>query len=125
MRVAILAVGRMKQGPERELCARYLDRAQAGGKTLGLSGFAVSEIPESRAASSASRKSEEARALTEVLGGTPVRIALDERGSTLSSDDFARKLGRWRDDGRQGCDVDGHGRTSSLGCRIGEPRQPA
>ncbi|MEP7239936.1 MAG: 23S rRNA (pseudouridine(1915)-N(3))-methyltransferase RlmH [Devosia sp.] len=102
MRIAILAVGRMKQGPERELCARYLDRAQAGGKTLGLSGFAVAEIPESRAGSSGARKTEEARALTELLAATSVRVALDERGNTLSSDDFARKLGRWRDDGRQG-----------------------
>jgi 23S rRNA (pseudouridine1915-N3)-methyltransferase len=60
MRVGIVAVGRMKQGPERELVARYLERAVATGKALGLTGFAVSELTESRAGSTASRKAEEA-----------------------------------------------------------------
>ena len=32
MRITIAAVGRMKAGPERELVARYLDRATGGGK---------------------------------------------------------------------------------------------
>lgn len=98
MRVLILAVGRMKQGPERELVARYLDRAVAGGKTLGLTGFSVTELIESRAGSPASRKAEEARALTAALPGGIV-VALDERGKTVGSEDFARRLGRWRDDG--------------------------
>ena len=51
----------MKQGPERELVARYLDRAVASGKPLGLSGFSVTELTESRAGSAASRKAEEAK----------------------------------------------------------------
>jgi 23S rRNA (pseudouridine1915-N3)-methyltransferase len=99
LRVAILAVGRMKQGPERELVARYLDRAVASGKTLGLTGFAVTELNESRAGSSASRKVEEAKALSAQMPAGLV-VALDERGKTLGSDDFARRLGRWRDDGK-------------------------
>jgi 23S rRNA (pseudouridine1915-N3)-methyltransferase len=97
--VGILAVGRMKQGPERELCARYLERAAAGGRSLGLSGFAVAEFPESRAGSPATRKSEEAKALTTQLPSGIV-VALDEHGKTQSSEDFARRLGRWRDDGK-------------------------
>ena len=67
MRVLILAVGRMKQGPERELVARYLDRAVAAGKPLGLTGFSVTELTESRAGSAAARKTEEAKALTAQL----------------------------------------------------------
>ncbi|MGN6156457.1 MAG: 23S rRNA (pseudouridine(1915)-N(3))-methyltransferase RlmH, partial [Devosia sp.] len=63
MRVGIVAIGRMKQGPERELVARYLDRAKAGGKALGLTGFAVTELPESRASAATARKAEEARAI--------------------------------------------------------------
>ena len=43
MRVGIVAIGRMKQGPERELVARYLDRATASGKALGLTNFAVAD----------------------------------------------------------------------------------
>ena len=58
MRVNIVAIGRMKQGPERELVARYLDRASSCGKPLALTGFAVSELPESRAGSAAARKTD-------------------------------------------------------------------
>lgn len=101
MRISILAVGRMKQGPERELVARYLDRAVASGKSLGLTGFAVTEFTESRASSAAARKTEEARALHDHLPGPVTLVTLDERGAAMGSEDFAKKLGRWRDDGAQ------------------------
>ncbi|MBI4923060.1 MAG: 23S rRNA (pseudouridine(1915)-N(3))-methyltransferase RlmH [Devosia nanyangense] len=100
MRVGIVALGRMKQGPERELVARYLERAVNGGRTLGLTGFAITELSESRAGSAASRKSEEAKAIAAHLPEGGLVIALDERGKTLGSDDLARRIGRWRDDGK-------------------------
>lgn len=99
MRIDICAVGRMKQGPERELAARYLERAAAAGRTLGLSGFIVSEIAESRASSAAARKSEEGRALAEQAAGT-VLVALDEHGRSMGSAEFAQRIARWRDEGR-------------------------
>jgi 23S rRNA (pseudouridine1915-N3)-methyltransferase len=89
----------MKQGPERELVARYLDRAQASGRPLALTGFEVIELPESRASSPAARKTDEARALRAALPEGIV-IALDERSKSQSSEAFARQLARWRDDGR-------------------------
>ncbi|MEO8757440.1 MAG: 23S rRNA (pseudouridine(1915)-N(3))-methyltransferase RlmH [Devosia sp.] len=101
MRIGIVAIGRMKQGPERELVARYLDRAIATGKSLGLTNFAVTELNESRAGSPASRKAEEAKAITAALPANGLVLALDERGKTLGSDDFAQRLSRWRDDGKQ------------------------
>ncbi len=101
MRITVLAVGRMKQGPERELVARYLDRAVAGGKALGLTGFTTTELPESRAGSASARKAEEARAIRGQLPDNGITIVLDERGKTLSSDEFAKRLARWRDDGKQ------------------------
>ena len=100
MRVGIVAIGRMKQGPERELVARYLERAIGVGKSLGLTSFAVSEINESRAGSAAARKTEEAKAIAAQLPDNSLVVALDERGKTLGSDDFARRVGRWRDDGK-------------------------
>lgn len=100
MRVAILAVGRMKQGPERELVARYLDRAVASGKALGLTGFSVTELNESRAGSAAARKTEEAKSLAAQLPEGGVVVALDERGKSVGSEDFARRVARWRDDGK-------------------------
>lgn len=97
--MAIAAVGRMKAGPERELVARYLDRATGGGKPLALTGFDIIEMNESRASSSASRKSEEARALRAALPDGMV-VALDERGKSITSEGFSSQILRWRDDGR-------------------------
>jgi 23S rRNA (pseudouridine1915-N3)-methyltransferase len=99
MKIVITAIGRMKQGPERELVARYLERAAATGKSLGITGFDVIEFPESRASVPASRKADEARALQGALA-EGIIVALDERGRTQSSDAFAKQLARWRDDGR-------------------------
>jgi 23S rRNA (pseudouridine1915-N3)-methyltransferase len=100
MRVGIVAVGRMKQGPERELVARYLDRSLAGGRSLGLTGFTVSELNESRAGSAAARKTEEAKAIRAALPERGLVVALDEHGKTLGSEDFAHRLARWRDEGK-------------------------
>ena len=99
MKVHVAAVGRMKQGPERELVARYLDRAVATGRPLGLTGFEVSELTESRASSAAARKADEARALRAALPEGIV-VALDERGKSQGSEVFANQIARWRDDGR-------------------------
>lgn len=99
MRIAIAAIGRMKNGPERELVARYLERAGASGKPLALTGFDVTEINESRAGSAAARKAEEAKALRSALPDG-ITVMLDERGKAINSEQFARQIGRWRDDGR-------------------------
>lgn len=90
----------MKNGPERELVARYLERAQGSGKPLALTGFDVHELTESRAGSAASRKAEEAKAIRATLP-EGMLVMLDERGKSVSSEAFAAQLGRWRDDGRQ------------------------
>jgi 23S rRNA (pseudouridine1915-N3)-methyltransferase len=99
MRIVIAAVGRMKQGPERELVARYVERAALAGKPLALTGFDILEVPESRASSPPARKADEAKAMSGALPDG-VRVALDERGKSLASEAFARQLARWRDDGR-------------------------
>ena len=99
MRIAIAAVGRMKQGPERELVGRYLDRAVLSGKPLGLTGFETIELTESRASSSPARKADEAKALRAALPEGIV-VALDERGKMQGSEAFANQIARWRDDGR-------------------------
>jgi 23S rRNA (pseudouridine1915-N3)-methyltransferase len=99
LRIVIAAIGRMKTGPERELIARYLDRARLSGKPLALTGFDVAEVTESRASSASARKAEEAKALRAALPDGIV-VALDEDGKTQTSEAFARLLSRWRDDGR-------------------------
>lgn len=97
MRLVLAAVGRMKSGPERDLVARYVERAAALGRSLGITDFAVREIEESRARRPEDRKTEEARALRALLPVGGRLILLDERGKTLTSDDFARQIGHMRD----------------------------
>jgi 23S rRNA (pseudouridine1915-N3)-methyltransferase len=102
MRLLIAAVGRLKAGPERELLARYLERANAAGKTLSLAPLEIAEISESPAQTAAKRKADEAKGLVAALPEKAKRIALDERGKSLSSEEFAKILARFRDDGA-GC----------------------
>jgi 23S rRNA (pseudouridine1915-N3)-methyltransferase len=102
VRLLIAAVGRLKAGPERELLARYLERANTTGKSLALAPFEVVEIPESAAQTPAKRKADEGKALLAVIPQKAKLIALDERGKSVSSEDFAKKLARFRDDGA-GC----------------------
>ena len=102
MRLSIVAIGRMKDGPERELISRYIDRAAGSGKPLGPTGFEVSELPESRAGSAASRKADEAKAIRAAIPDGAITIALDEHGKTMGSEAFAGQIARWRDDGKPG-----------------------
>lgn len=89
----------MKAGPERELVARYLERARATGKPLALTHVEVREYAESRASAAAQRKAEEARLLTGSLPPGASICALDERGKSLSSPDFAAWIAQLRDGG--------------------------
>jgi 23S rRNA (pseudouridine1915-N3)-methyltransferase len=94
MDISILAVGRLKTGPERDLCARYLDRARKVGKALGFRGFAVQDIPESRAARPAERIAQEEAAILTNLAKAGRAICLDPRGELIDSESFADLLRR-------------------------------
>jgi 23S rRNA (pseudouridine1915-N3)-methyltransferase len=48
MRLVVIAVGRLKQGPERDLAERYRERFDDLGRKLGFRGLEIREIPESR-----------------------------------------------------------------------------
>jgi 23S rRNA (pseudouridine1915-N3)-methyltransferase len=93
------AVGRLKAGPERDLASRYLERARAAARPLGLSGPEVRELDESRARRAEDRKAEEAKALLAILPAGARLAALDERGASLTSENFASAVAKARDDG--------------------------
>jgi 23S rRNA (pseudouridine1915-N3)-methyltransferase len=97
MRLVVIAVGRLKQGPERELAARYRERFEETGRKLGFRGLEIHEIPESRARDTATRINEEAAAISAQIPEKSVLVALDERGESIDSLGFARHLARWRD----------------------------
>lgn len=98
MRIMVIAVGRLKQGPERELADRYATRFDDAGRKLGFRGLEVRELPESRARDTATRIAEEAAAIAALMPEKSVLVALDERGESIDSSTFARHLGRWRDE---------------------------
>jgi 23S rRNA (pseudouridine1915-N3)-methyltransferase len=99
MRLIIAAVGRLKDGAERELLERYRDRFADLGKRLGLSQVAWHELAESRGATAVKRCAEEGTALLRLARDADTIIALDERGKALTSSAFAQLLAKIRDDG--------------------------
>lgn len=99
MDVTIAAVGRLKAGPERDLCARYLERAGKTGRVSGFHRFSVSEVPESRAARAADRMADEAQRLKERAGPKGRLVCLDERGTAWTSDRLAGWLRDQADSG--------------------------
>ncbi|MBN9602869.1 MAG: 23S rRNA (pseudouridine(1915)-N(3))-methyltransferase RlmH [Afipia felis] len=98
MRLLVIAIGRLKQGPERELAERYRERFEGLGRKLGFRGLDIHEIPESRQADAAARIAEEAQAIAAHIPDGAMVMALDERGDNLDSATIARHLERWRDD---------------------------
>ena len=98
MRLTIVAIGKLKQGPERELAQRYHDRFEETGRKLGFRGLGVHEIAESRAREAPARIAEEATAIAALIPDRAAIIAMDEHGSNVDSATLAATLGRWRDE---------------------------
>lgn len=96
MRIVVAAVGRLKQGPEREIAERYRKRAADAGRSAGLSAFDIVEIKESRAGDAARRMIEESIAIANVIPERAVTVILDARGESLTSVAFASRLQDWR-----------------------------
>jgi 23S rRNA (pseudouridine1915-N3)-methyltransferase len=91
MRPWLAAVGRCRPGPERDLFQTYADRLQPP--------LTLREVEERRPLPVAERRARESELLLAAVPASARLVALDERGKTLGSRDFATLLGRWRDDG--------------------------
>jgi len=98
MRLLVIAVGRLKSGPERDLVERYHERFGDLARRLGFRGLEIHEISESKARDVKVRMADEAAAIAALIPEGAVTIALDERGKPLDSDAFAKRLGQWRDE---------------------------
>jgi len=97
MRVHLCAVGRLRQGPERDLVDDYTTRFDRTGRALSLGPLAVHEVEDRKGGGMDAEADLLARAIPQ---GALVAV-MDERGRTLSSPDFADQLAKWRDGGRQ------------------------
>ncbi|OOY20068.1 23S rRNA (pseudouridine(1915)-N(3))-methyltransferase RlmH [Thioclava sp. DLFJ5-1] len=96
MKITICAVGRLRKGPERELIDDYLKRFEKSGRTFGLGPASVVEVEDKKGLG----QSAEADLLSRAIPDGSVIVTLDERGSLISSPEFATKLQGWRDQAR-------------------------
>lgn len=99
MKLSVLAVGRLKPGPEKLLAEDYLGRAQGLGRTAGIARISVAETVESQGQTAAQRMAEEARFFAAARPPKAFTIVLDERGKALTSPAFADLLRRHIDGG--------------------------
>lgn len=95
MRLRIVAIGRMRQGPEAALCSDYLDRFARAGRGLGFQPVEMTELEDKTKSGAAA----EAALIRKALPDGAKRVLLDERGKALTSPKFADMLARWRDEG--------------------------
>jgi 23S rRNA (pseudouridine1915-N3)-methyltransferase len=87
----LIAVGRLKPGPEADLFALYNARLRPP--------LAVTEIPEARGSAAEVRRREGA-ALLAALPENALLVAMDLGGVAPSSEALADRLGRWEESGK-------------------------
>ena len=93
MQIRIIAVGRLKKGPELDLIETFIKRTPWP--------VSVTEVEEKRPIKGAERMAREADLLLAAIPDDAYVIALDERGKDMRSTQFAEILERLQDDGRQ------------------------
>jgi 23S rRNA (pseudouridine1915-N3)-methyltransferase len=91
MRCHLIAVGRAKAGPARALFQDYAQRFSPA--------LALIEVEEKRPLPEAQLREREAELLLAAVPKGATLVLLDERGKTLTSQEFADRLGSWRDQG--------------------------
>ena len=92
MRIRLLVVGRLKDGPERTMVDDYLARATKTGKALG-----YRSVDEVEVDAGGGKQAEGARLMARSADSLLIR--LDERGEAWTSADLSKRLARWRDQG--------------------------
>lgn len=93
MRLTLLCVGRLKAGPEHDLCEDYLDRFRKAGRALGYRSADIVEVE------SGGGLEAEADRLVARLPAGATAVRLDEHGKEYRSRDFSSWLARLRDQG--------------------------
>ena len=97
MRLHICAIGRLRTGPERDLVDDYMQRVDRSGRPLGIGPAAEHEVEDKKGGGMMA----EADLLSKAIPAGAMLVTLDERGSVISSPEFALHLAKWRDGGRQ------------------------
>ncbi len=97
MRILLICVGRLKTGPERELFTGYFTRLMETARGVGISAVDLREVDELRARRPEDRREEEAAAIIAAAPSGASLVALDERGDSPTSEEWAADIGRARD----------------------------
>jgi 23S rRNA (pseudouridine1915-N3)-methyltransferase len=92
MKLHLVAVGRLKSGPERALMNDYLKRLPWP--------LTETEVEERRPLEGPQRQMREGELLLKAVPPAALLVALDAGGVMLSSQAFAEKLAAWQDQGR-------------------------
>ena len=106
MKVQIVAIGRAKAGPERDLFQHYAKRLKWKLDLREIDDRKTSGLPDG--------KDREAEALLAAVPQGACIVALDERGENLTSPQLSRRISGWSDDGYSPISfliggADGHG----------------
>jgi 23S rRNA (pseudouridine1915-N3)-methyltransferase len=96
MKVHIIAVGRLRGGPEADLISDYLTRFDRTGRALSLGPAQIVEVDDRKGGGMAA----EAELLRRAVPKGALLAVMDERGRVESSPRFAQRLAGWRDGGR-------------------------
>lgn len=100
MKIDLIAVGRLGRTVENGLCADYLARATAAGKSLGLGPAELIEVePRVKSGAGGAGMAREAEAILAKVPAGAVLVACDERGQAMTSRAFAGRIEKWRDGG--------------------------
>ncbi|MEM8664525.1 MAG: 23S rRNA (pseudouridine(1915)-N(3))-methyltransferase RlmH [Pseudomonadota bacterium] len=93
LKLTLLAVGKAPAGPEAELTARYVQRAQKAGRAMGLTRVTVRELPDLEGPRRGDLEG------ANILAKRPpgLLVALDEAGIASTTADLARHLRQWSD----------------------------
>ena len=108
MKSSIIAIGRWKRGPERDLFEHYAKRLSPP--------LELREFEERKKFSLDQRKNKEAELLLSAIPKGARVVVLDGSGKALSSVALAKRIGDWRDTGTRQIawligGADGHGKT--------------
>lgn len=91
MRLTLAAIGKLREGPEKQLFTQYAARLPWK--------IELKEIEAKKHLPAPRRVEEECRLLREAAAGAQRIVLLDERGEMLTSQAFAEKIKRWQVDG--------------------------
>lgn len=108
MKSSIIAIGRWKRGPERDLFEHYAKRLSPP--------LELREFEERKKFSLDQRKNKEAELLLSAIPKGARLVVLDGSGKALSSVALAKRIGDWRDTGTRQIawligGADGHAKT--------------